>query len=777
MRRLHCLTSRARGSCRRTQPPSRRPYIDLAKFRIVSKSYAGRRHPLSDTTIIFIERHRSMVVVQKLTAEALIGAPRRGPAMPNRDGRLALYSVSTHVFGDGTLNEVRVMDIGTGTSATLSDEEGVHDAVWIPGTCDDVLYLKSSDKGRTQAIVASGRDVAKEHYVAAEFDAPVANLKLKALDDASVAFVVTGLIENGLLYNETIVESNSSARVFDTPNIRMWNEVYRPQRYTLWYNKLELHDAKWTLPGELLKLIDDPNIEAPHGMYGPDNPGDHFDICHRGIAFIGRDVSKRRPHESSASVQVYVPIESFSLPPTRSPVRISSPSTVGVGVASNMRFAPNGLTIAFLHVEIRDGYNTQLYLAPVDSGDAVGGLCLTLYVMNPEHEPPRGFEFAGASNSLIVHREKCGRSVLDHVDLGTGRTSTFFRGGVVAAFHPLRQDDWDVLLVSSSSFIDSSLWQVTRVSDPEISTTVSSATKNGARFGLSADMVSEFWFEGADDVCVHCFMIKPSNFDADKTYPWVLRPHGGPVASWTDSWSVIVSLAALNSHYNHVADDVVGKLCCVGGTGLRRRLAQHLRQYRLRSGVFSEYAALVARVLNEWGGKPFQDLKYLIGYLEQLPFLDPSKAVLMGGSYAGYLFCCAVCHDGIFSTPSFVLQEDSLVDTGDYGNSRYPWENPGAMQKCNPARPELLRNWENAPPTLIIHSEKDYRCPITEGLAAFNTLQAMNVPSRFLTFADEGHWVEGPENSLEWYCVVWDWVGRCVNGEIERGSSDWCKTG
>lgn len=136
-------------------------------------------------------------------------------------------------------------------------------------------------------------------------------------------------------------------------------------------------------------------------------------------------------------------------------------------------------------------------------------------------------------------------------------------------------------------------------------------------------------------------------------------------------------------------------------------------------------------------------------------------------------FCCAVWHDGIFNIPSFSLQSDILVDDGEYGKSPYPWKNPEGMDQWNPARPDLLRNWKNAPPTIIIHSEKDYRCPITEGLACFHALQAQGVPSRFLTFSDECHWVLSPENSLAWHETVWDWVSRCVNGEIVRGDAEW----
>lgn len=38
---------------------------------------------------------------------------------------------------------------------------------------------------------------------------------------------------------------------------------------------------------------------------------------------------------------------------------------------------------------------------------------------------------------------------------------------------------------------------------------------------------------------------------------------------------------------------------------------------------------------------------------------------------------------------------------------------------------------------LIIHSDRDYRCSIDGALAAFNVLQMMGVPSKFLNFPDE----------------------------------------
>lgn len=84
------------------------------------------------------------------------------------------------------------------------------------------------------------------------------------------------------------------------------------------------------------------------------------------------------------------------------------------------------------------------------------------------------------------------------------------------------------------------------------------------------------------------------------------------------------------------------------------------------------------------------------------------------------------------------------------------------------ARSTFFYGWKNAPPTLIIHGEKDKQCSITEALTAFNCLQAQSVPSRLLTFPDEGSVVTKPENIVMWYNVVWDWVKRCVDEDVQR---------
>lgn len=71
-----------------------------------------------------------------------------------------------------------------------------------------------------------------------------------------------------------------------------------------------------------------------------------------------------------------------------------------------------------------------------------------------------------------------------------------------------------------------------------------------------------------------------------------------------------------------------------------------------------------------------------------------------------------------------------------------------------------LSRWST--PELVIHSEKDYRVNIAESLALFNVLQARGIPSQFLVFPDENHWVLDPENSLVWHKTVLNWINQHV---------------
>ena len=63
---------------------------------------------------------------------------------------------------------------------------------------------------------------------------------------------------------------------------------------------------------------------------------------------------------------------------------------------------------------------------------------------------------------------------------------------------------------------------------------------------------------------------------------------------------------------------------------------------------------------------------------------------------------------------------------------------------------------------LVIHGGRDYRVPLTEALSTFTSLQLKNVPSEFLFFHEENHWVLKPENQIVWLERAFKWFKQYI---------------
>ncbi len=81
---------------------------------------------------------------------------------------------------------------------------------------------------------------------------------------------------------------------------------------------------------------------------------------------------------------------------------------------------------------------------------------------------------------------------------------------------------------------------------------------------------------------------------------------------------------------------------------------------------------------------------------------------------------------------------------------------PRGYQKHNPIN--LVKNWKT--PELVVHGGKDFRVVDTEGMATFTLLQRKGIPSRFVHFPDENHWVLKPANSKRWHQEVLSWIDK-----------------
>lgn len=251
-----------------------------------------------------------------------------------------------------------------------------------------------------------------------------------------------------------------------------------------------------------------------------------------------------------------------------------------------------------------------------------------------------------------------------------------------------------------------------------------------------------FTFKGWSQHTVEGYVMPPVDYVPGKKYPVAFLIHGGPQGAWTNEfhyrWNPQVyagagfAVVAINFH---------------GSTGYGQ--------------------AFTDAISGDWGGKPLTDLK--LGWaaaLKKYKFLDAGRACALGASYGGYMvywmagkwnapWKCFVDHDGVFDSRSMYYSTEELwFEEWEHRGPEY--EHPQNYEKFNPLR--HVKDWRV--PMLVIHGGLDFRIPDTQGLAAFTALQRRGIPSQFLYFPDENHWVVKPANSILWHDTVLNWLQR-----------------
>ena len=153
--------------------------------------------------------------------------------------------------------------------------------------------------------------------------------------------------------------------------------------------------------------------------------------------------------------------------------------------------------------------------------------------------------------------------------------------------------------------------------------------------------------------------------------------------------------------------------------------------------------------------------------LARRAYVDSTRMGAAGASYGGYMiywmaghtnrFRVLVAHDGIFNPLSFAgSTEEQWFPLWEFGGSQVVPAARANMEKWSPAN--YVSNWTT--PMLVVHSQNDYRVDLSEGMQAFTALRLKKVPSRFLYFPDEDHFVSKPRNRRLWWSTVLDWFDR-----------------
>jgi len=401
------------------------------------------------------------------------------------------------------------------------------------------------------------------------------------------------------------------------------------------------------------------------------------------------------------------------------------------------RFSPDGKWIAY-RSQKKPGFESDLFrLSLYDR--ATGA---TRDLTSGFDDWVDDFRWAPDSKSLFFVTAQKGHGAVYRVGIDGGAPREVWRGGTPSQI-ALSPDGSEVFLAASTLSRPAEILAARASGAPVAAARPVARANDGLLAQIELGAVSERWTKSADGRDLHAWLVKPPGFDSSRKYPAVFLIHGGPQGAWNDAWSFRWNPQVFAA-YGYVVYAANPR----GSTGFGQKF--------------------VDEISRDWGGRVYDDLMRQADDLESLPFVDRAKIGAAGASYGGYMiawilghtdrFKALVCHDGVVETRSAAYETEELwFPTWEFGG--WPWESD-LYEKWNPMN--FAANFKT--PTLVVTSEKDFRVPFGQGLGLFTALQVRGVPSKLLTFSDEGHWVLKPGNSRVWHAVVMEWLSRWLGG-------------
>ena len=236
------------------------------------------------------------------------------------------------------------------------------------------------------------------------------------------------------------------------------------------------------------------------------------------------------------------------------------------------------------------------------------------------------------------------------------------------------------------------------------------------------------------------WVIKPVDMEPGKKYPAILDVHGGPKT---------VSGSCYFPEMKFWAEQGFAVMFCNPTGG---------------DGGGDEFADIRGR----YGEQDYADLMQFVDtVLERCGFIDPDRLGVTGGSYGGFMTNWIIGHTGRFkcaASQRSIANWTSFHNTSDIG--WYFAEDQVGGSPWN----GLEKIWEQSPlkyadrvttPTLFLHSDEDYRCPLSEGLQMFYAVREHGVESRLCIFHGENHELSRsgkPENRIRRLREITEWM-------------------
>lgn len=214
------------------------------------------------------------------------------------------------------------------------------------------------------------------------------------------------------------------------------------------------------------------------------------------------------------------------------------------------------------------------------------------------------------------------------------------------------------------------------------------------------------------------WVLKPMDYDPSKSYPGILDIHGGPKVAFGETFYHEMQAWASRGYFVFFCNPV-------GSDGRGN-------DFMFMRGKYAtvDYDSLMT---------------FVDTVLEKYPQIDQSRLAVTGGSYGGYMTNWIITHNNRFACAASQRSISNWLSFYGYSDLGYNFNVDqmnttifeGADKMWNVSPMKYAANIQT--PTLFIHSDEDYRCPLAEGLQIYTSMVDRGIPTRMCIFKGENH--------------------------------------
>ncbi len=687
----------------------------------------------SALAVLLIPLAASVTAAQEtqMTPELLWKLGRLGGSTVSTDGKLVAYVVRHYELAeDKGASTVHLYDVESRKTRTLlSAWAGVGDLQFASSPFGErIFFTGSSGKDDRGSQVWSLNPLDGGLLQVTDIEDGLGNLKVSPTGD-HVAFTRDVKLDQEVteLFEDL---PKADARIIDSLMYRHWSSWHDYAYSHLFVAEIG-EDGR---AGDAVDLMEDMRVDCPVPPFGG---SEQYNWSPDGteIAFTMKDVDR---WSESTNSDVY--LVAIDAPGSHTNLSEGQP-----GYDNDPVFAPDGKAIAYHSME-RASFESDRNRILLHERGSEGSRDVTDSLDQMTH----GATWLPDGNGILFTSEWRGTTQVFTIRRGGGKAMQVSRGrynwGLVDVF-----PDGKRALVS---IMDMTRPRELAIMDLESGRSETITHINDEIYAsLELPRIEERWVEATDGKRIHCWVIYPPDFDPDVQWPLLTYCQGGPqgqIGQWFSfRWNFYLMAS---KGYVVVAPN-------------RRGLPGFGREWN-------------DEISGDWGGQAMRDILSATDAMLAEPYIDPERTGAIGASFGGYTvywlmgnhedrFKTMISHCGVFNLESMYGSTEELFFVNwDLGG---PYWKGGDVQadydRFSPHK--FVGEWDT--PLLVVHGQKDFRVPVTQGMEAFTAAQVKGIPSRFLYYPNEGHWVLKPQNGVLWHRVFFDWLGRTCEPKIQEG--------